>query len=57
MRCYKLDRSLVRRLDSWVKGQSPRVSRTGVLEAALTEYLNKLEKRHAPRSHDAQRKR
>jgi len=45
MRSYALDPALLERLEKWLAQQNPPPSRTGVIEAALREFLNAREKK------------
>lgn len=44
MRSYALDADLLERLEQWLAAQNPPPSRTGVIEAALRDFLDAREK-------------
>ena len=44
MRSYALDADLLERLEKWLSAQNPPPSRTGVIEAALRDFLDAREK-------------
>lgn len=43
MRSYALDADLLERLEKWLAAQNPPPSRTGVIETALRDFLDKRE--------------
>lgn len=52
MTSLALDPELLDRLDAWLEAQSPRVSKTAALEAALAEFLDRREAPPAPKKRE-----